>query len=199
MNKIGLSLALLSASVLVGCSSAPDKYDIAKDQLKAEELKNNAAQEAAESLLASVPNWVLNPPKSDDTGVYAVGMGDSKRLDVAMKKANLNAQFELAKSFGQELSGNERSYVKDGNAGELNDFTQLIDSIVAQVPINGYEVVESEAVVIDGKFNYYTLMRLSYEQFGKGMSAAQKASANEFINAEFSDLYQRLEAMKVKQ
>lgn len=182
--------------LIVGCSSTPTATDITKDQLKANELKVAAEQEKAEKALASVPSWVLTPPKSDENGVYGVGIGESKKLDVAMKKSNLNAQYELAKSFGQAMAGNERSYTKDGNTGEVSDYTQLIDSIVATVPINGYEAIESDVVVADGKYTTYTLIRLSYEQFERGISEAKQASTDEKIKSEFSDLYDRLESMK---
>lgn len=188
----GIALAL----VLAGCASEPTKTSIAKDQLKAEQLKAKAEQERAETTLSQIPSWVINPPQSDSTGVYGVGIGESKKVDVAMKKGSLNAQYELAKSFGQMLSGNERSYVKDGSVGATDDYTQLIDSIVAEVPVNGYEVVENKVVAIDGKFTNYTLMRLSYEQFGKGLTTAKQQSENEKIKSEFGELYQRLDELR---
>jgi hypothetical protein len=193
LKKItGAALALL----LVGCSSTPTKTDIAIDQAKADAVKMDAAQEVAEQTLESVPSWVINPPKSDAVGVYGVGIGQSKKLDVSMKKGSLNAQYELAKSFGQVLSGNERSYTKDGAAGSTDDFTQLVDSIVAEVPVNGYEVIENKVVAMNGEYTNYTLLRLTYDQFGKGLELAQQESTDTKIKSEFNDLYDRLESLK---
>jgi hypothetical protein len=193
LKKItGAALALL----LVGCSSTPTKTDIAIDQAKADAVKMDAAQEVAEQTLESVPSWVINPPKSDAVGVYGVGIGQSKKLDVSMKKGSLNAQYELAKSFGQVLSGNERSYTKDGAAGSTDDFTQLVDSIVAEVPVNGYEVIENKVVAMNGEYTNYTLLRLTYDQFGKGLDLAQQESTDTKIKSEFNDLYDRLESLK---
>lgn len=188
----GIALAL----VLAGCASEPTQTSIAKDQIEANKVIANAEQKRAEATLSQLPAWVVNPPKSDATGVYGVGIGESKKLDVAMKKGSLNAQYELAKSFGQVLSGNERSYTKDGAAGSTDDFTQLIDSIVAEVPINGYEVIENKVVALDGKFTNYTLMRLSYDQFTSGLKVAEQKSTDEKIKSEFNDLYQRLDSIK---
>ena len=193
LKKItGAALALL----LVGCSSTPTKTDIAIDQAKADAVKMDAAQEVAEQTLESVPSWVINPPKSDAVGVYGVGIGQSKKLDVSMKKGSLNAQYELAKSFGQVLSGNERSYTKDGAAGSTDDFTQLVDSIVAEVPVNGYEVIENKVVAMNGEYTNYTLLRLTYDQLGKGLELAQQESTDTKIKSEFNDLYDRLESLK---
>ena len=192
MKLTGVALAF----VLVGCSSTPTQTDLAKDQAKAEAVKMDAAQKVAEQTLDSLPNWVVNPPKSDSVGVYGVGIGQSKKLDVSMKKGNLNAQYELAKSFGQVLSGNERSYTKDSSLGSTDDFTQLIDSIVAEVPVNGYEVVENKVVAMNGEYTNYTLLRLTYDQFSKGLSAAKQDSTDQKIKAEFNDLYERLDSLK---
>lgn len=35
-------------------------------------------------MLSTVPSWVLTPPKSDELGVYGVGIGESKKLDLAI-------------------------------------------------------------------------------------------------------------------
>ncbi|MGR5178834.1 hypothetical protein [Vibrio mediterranei] len=188
----GIAIAL----VLAGCASEPTQTSIAKDQIEANKVIANAEQKRAEATLSQLPAWVVNPPKSDATGVYGVGIGESKKLDVAMKKGSLNAQYELAKSFGQVLSGNEKSYTKEGSAGTVDDFIQLIDSIVAEVPVNGYEVIENKVVALDGKFTNYTLMRLTYEQFGKGLTVAEQKSTDEKIKSEFNDLYQRLDSIK---
>lgn len=184
------------AFILAGCSSTKTATEITQDQLRSNELKSDAQQEKAEKALASLPSWVLTPPKPDENGVYGVGIGQSKKLDVSMKKSNLNAQYELAKSFGQAMAGNERSYTKDGNTGEVSDYTQLIDSIVATVPINGYEAIKSDVVVSDGKYTTYTLIYLPYAQFERSIGAAKQASTDDKIKGEFNDFYERLDSLK---
>lgn len=195
--KIKMIAAATAILALAGCSSTPDRAEVIQYQLEAEQIKADAAQDKAEKQLASIPDWVLNPPKSDATGVYGVGIGESRKLNVSIKKASLNAQFELAKGFGQELAGNEKSYTKDGSAGSVDDYTQLIDSIVSTVPINGYETVDSKVAVMDGKYTSYKLLRLTYEQFEKGMNAAKIATTDQKIKGEFNDLYERLDKLKV--
>lgn len=192
MKLTGIALAF----ALAGCSSTPTRTDLAIDQANANAVKTNAAQKVAEKTLDNIPDWVINPPKSDALGVYGVGIGQSKKLDVSMKKGSLNAQYELAKSFGQVLSGNERNYTKDSSLGSTDDFTQLIDSIVAKVPVNGYEVVENKVVAMNGEYTNYTLLHLTYDQFGKGLSATKQESTTQKIKEEFNDLYERLEAIK---
>lgn len=192
-----LIVALLSSLVMVGCSSSPKSaYDISKDELKAQDLKSKVADEKAEKVLASVPLWVIEPPRPDASGVYGVGVGESSKVHLAMKKSSLNAQFELAKSMGQELSGNEQSYVQDGLSNVTEQYTQVIDSLVAEIPVQGFEVVEQEIVVLDGKFTSYQLMKLPYEQFNTALQNSQATTKKEEIQAAFSALQQRIATRK---
>lgn len=192
MDKLTMSL-LASALVLAGCSSTPTAQDATKDQLKAEQLQADAAQEKAKNHIANVPEWVLKQPKPDTTGVYGVGQGESKKLDIAMKKANLNAQFELAKSFGQEISGNEQSYTQENNAGVSEQYTQLIDNIVDSVPVNGYSVVDQQVVAISGMYHAFTLLKLPYSEFNAVLEKQKAQAKSVEIKQAFSDLEKRLQ------
>lgn len=195
MKKTTL-VTIMAATVLTGCASEPTSLEIAKNQIEAEKLITDAAQEKAEQTLNQIPSWVLVPPSADATGIYGVGMGESRKIDIAMKKANINAQFELAKAFGQEMSGNEQNYTKDGLSGTSEQYTQLIDSIVDSIPLSGYETVKQEVMAVDGKFVAYKLSKLTYEQFGKAISMqnAQVDEAN--IKQAFTDLEARLQERK---
>lgn len=192
-----LIVALLSSLVMVGCSSSPKSaYDISKDELKAQDLKSKVADEKAEKVLASVPLWVIEPPRPDASGVYGVGVGESSKVHLAMKKSSLNAQFELAKSMGQELSGNEQSYVQDGLASTTEQYTQLIDSLVAEIPMQGFEIVQQELVTVDGKYTSYQLMKLPYEQFNKALQNSSLSGKQEEIKNAFAALQERVALRK---
>ncbi|ELA9367482.1 hypothetical protein QUN99_003372 [Vibrio parahaemolyticus] len=193
MKKQTLTVAALSTLILAGCASSPETaYDITKDELKAQELKTEVAEEKAAAVLASVPRWVINPPRPDESGVYGVGVGESSKVHLAMKKSNLNAQYELARSLGQELSGNEQSYVQDGLSSTIEQYTQVIDSLVSEIPVQGFEVVQQELVTLDGKFTSYQLMKLPYEQFNRALQSSRETSQKEEIQAAFSALQERI-------
>ncbi|HDI3282995.1 TPA: hypothetical protein PMC41_003164 [Vibrio cholerae] len=197
MKKHALLVAMLSTLVMAGCSSAPDSaYDITQDELKAQALKNEAATEKAEAALASVPLWVIKPPRPDASGVYGVGVGESSKVHLAIKKAGLNAQYELAKSMGQELSGSEQSYVQDGLASTTEQYTQLIDSLVAEIPMQGFEIVQQELVTVDGKYTSYQLMKLPYGQFNKALQNSSLSGKQEEIKNAFAALQERVALRK---
>lgn len=187
-------------AVLAGCSSEPTMKSLAEDSAAAEQVRAEANAERAkqeqvrmETNLAGVPKWFLEVPKPDSTGVYAVGDGESKTLRVAMKKAMLDAEFGLAKVYGQELSGSERSIVQDGGGYSSKQYTELIDKLVGQVPVVGFETVHQEVKTIDGQYHVYVLLKLPHEQFNTVLQsqAAKAHSANEA--EQFKELERRLD------
>lgn len=198
MKKTLIALVLAS-SALTGCSSTPTRTEIVQDELNAQSLQQKSEQEKAESILDSVPSWALEPPKPDSTGVYGVGIGESKKIQLAMQKASLNAQYELAKAVGQELSGNEQSYVKDTTYGTTEQFTQLIDSLVAEVPMQGFETIEQEVVVLNGQFTAYKLMKLPYDQLDKALESKENIQGQEQDIKEAFDSLQARIAQKTNQ
>lgn len=193
MNRINVFLlAFIVTLTISGCVSSPSSADVRRAQLKEQEIRTNAAQEKAEEKISNVPEWFLMPPKSDDTSTYGVGSGESRNIDFAMKKADLNAQYELAKSFSQELSGNEQSYNKENNFEMKEQYTRLIDSIVSSVQVNGYETLEHKVVAENGRFSVYKLVRLSYDRFSQAIEK-RHGSVQAEVKAAFQQLQQRLE------
>jgi len=193
-------LALSVGMLLVGCSSTPTKEQIAKDEVKASVVHATAAverrvqeQQRMEVTLSKVPDWALAQPHPDDTGVYAVGISESDTMRVAMRKAMLDAEFGLAKMYNQELSGSERLYSRDDNSSVSKEqYIALIDKLVSQVPVIGFEVVRQEVKVMDGKYNAFILLKLPYAQFNRILQE-QRAKAHDNTAAKaFDDLTRRL-------
>ena len=206
--KIKISLAVIIATTgmtLAGCSSTPTADEIAEREAEAQEIRRDAAmermeheQEQIEDLMDTVPDWAITPPQSASEGVYAVGMGKSKSLDTALKKASLQAQYALAKAYKQELSGNERSYVQDNaNIGVTEQYTQLIDTLVDSVRVVGFRVIEQEVVPLQGNFNAYTLVKLPYEQFNTMLQQSKNETTSTDIRLAFKELEERLEKRRV--
>lgn len=189
------------ATLLAGCASNSTREHIAKDEVKAMEVRADAAkvvkekeQRKAEEMISSVPAWALEPPKPDGTGVFAVGLADSEKLPIALRKAMLQGEFGLAKIYNQEISGSERSYVQDnGKHGTTDQFTGLIDKLVMQVPITGVEIVKQEVKAIDGTFHAFVLVKLPYEQFNQVLQSQRAKTRDATIAAAYDDLERRID------
>lgn len=203
MKKLTLVSVLVGSVVMAGCSSNPTAASIAKDEANAQAIRNTVAeqkvekeQEKAEERLNAIPSWALNPPKPDAEGVFGVGMGLSKRLDLAIKKADLNAQYELAKSFKQDLSGSEQNYTQESVADTVDQYTQLVDSLVDSVPVVGYKIVKREAVAIDGQMQVYSLLKLPYDEFNAVLEKQAAKNHKQEIKEAFTALHDRIEQKK---
>ena len=202
MNRTSwMSVVAVSAAALCACSSAPTAKDIAKEEAsaaevraKSEDARRAREEKVAENYMGKVPEWAIVPPRSDADGFYAVGISESSRLDTALKKSMLTAEYDLAKSYKAVISGNERQYQRDAGRGAVAEqYTLLIDQIVDRVPLAGYDVVKREVRTIDGTYHSFVLLHLSYEQLNKALESTKKADADASIDEQFSVLEQRLD------
>ncbi len=192
MNKMNIVSVLVTA-LLVGCSSTSPVTNSHMDLLEKQvEHRQAEVQKEAERKLALVPDWVLNPPKADEDGVYGVGISDSKQLDVALKKAAISADYSLAKTLGQELSGNEQSFIRESSSRSAHQYTELIDSIVRSVPVHNVDTVKQEVKVIGGSYHVYKLVKLSFEQFEHSLMKQSDSTLRDEVKESFIDLERRL-------
>lgn len=190
MNKKLILVVMTAGVMLAGCASDP--VQVAKDM---EQARQEAAIDNAKAMLDTVPDWYTQTPQSDESGMYGAGSATSKDMNIAMKKARLQAEFELAKMYKQELSGSERVYERENAAGELVQTSQfLIDKLVDSVPLVGYTIVEQKLMVApQGGFLAYTLLKLPYDEFNRVLQSAKAESQDEREVTAFNDLERRLQ------
>jgi hypothetical protein len=194
-------LVCIVASIISGCANSPGE-DVAERieaineaVLDQEELE----QEKREKEIDSAPDWVLQPPQPDATGMYGVGIAQSKGLGHGLKAARLQAEFALASMYKQELSGSERAYEQGGSDGDVTTQTTfLIDKIVDAVPVVGYQVIEQIVEPIAGVNNVYVLLKLPYDQFNKVLAAEKAKALNKDVQIAFDDLERRLDKRRTQ-
>jgi hypothetical protein len=146
----------------------------------------------------SLPEWAINPPKSDQEGMYAVGMGASDSFATALKMATLEAEFGLAKMYSQELSGSERIYATGGDFDGVSVYQGLIDKIVDSVPIVGYQTEKKEISAMNGRYQAFVLLKLPYEEFNKVLNEKRSAESDLAMKEAFNELEQRLEKRRAR-
>ncbi|CAH7365638.1 conserved hypothetical protein [Vibrio crassostreae] len=160
MKKSTIAVTILGALTMAGCSTTPTEQYVEHKQ----EVREKAYSKE-EQKFASVPKWFLNQPKNDDSGVYAVGTATSNNLQFSMNHAKLNAEFSIAKSLNQELSGRERAFMSsDSNGNVSSDAESVVTKFVDSADIVGVDTVENEVQLNEGKYTVYTLVYMSYEQ-----------------------------------
>lgn len=193
---------VIACAALAACSTTPSREDVEKDRVKAEAIRTKAEegrlakqQSDMEAHVSSIPRWAMETPKPDGLGFYAVGMGDSSSLNVAMKKARLEAEFGLAKLYKQEVTGSERSFVQEHNDKSIaSQFTSVIDKLVTRVEVVGYEVVEQDAKPIRGTYHAWILLKMPYAQFNKVLHEQRSEVVGQAAKEAFDDLERRVKA-----
>ncbi|HBC3404751.1 TPA: hypothetical protein KDY05_002026 [Vibrio parahaemolyticus] len=181
-----MAISLLATLVMAGCSTTPaDQYQEKLQQEK--EVKYSKEEQK----FNSVPSWFLNAPQNDDQGIYAVGTATSNNLQFTMNHAKLNAEFTLAKTLSQEVSGRERAFMRAGSNGNVeSDAESVVTKFVDSADIVGVTTVKNEVVLIDGKYTVYTLLHLSYENQAKILSR----KAGDTTQATAAKAYEEVEA-----
>lgn len=199
------AIALLTLSHLSGCSSSGER--LAEEQAKAEKIREDADQDRRDRLTKKmedevddiVPEWFLEPPKMDSTGIYGVGTASSKNLGFAIRKAKQLAVYETAKTLNQEMSGQERSLQRDdGGDGDVAERTEmLVDTLVRRVPVSGADYVKTEVKPFDGQFHVFVLAKVPFDEYNKVLK--QKKSMSDDFNQAFDRLEQRLDKREQQQ
>lgn len=198
------SLALFVMFAVAGCASktqVPDPshemnqrlLELQAQQQEMLERQRAIEQRDREDELAITPDWVTTPPDADATGFYAVGIGQSKGLNHSRRAARLQAEFELATQYRNEISGSERSFEESRIGGDVNaQTTFLIDRIIDAVPIVGYQIVDQQITPHNGQFFTYVLLKLPYDQFNAALQQQRESESDSRIQAQFDDLERRL-------
>ncbi len=194
------------AAVIVGCAvalgacstaaekRAKERESVAELQEKIQERSKRRENKRKQAFINEVPEWAMEAPPADSSGVYAVGAGDSDKLTTAVRIADLQAQYGLASQLDAEISGSERLFEEDRGAGKpLSRYRQLIDKLVAEVPVVGLEVVEKEVIPLQGRYHAFVLLKMPYEAFNNVLQAKRAEAAGSSMDEAFDDLERRIE------
>lgn len=204
-NKIFTTL-ISTAILTTACSSTPTMADRAKDMDAAQKIRDQASEERQqkqqdhmEKEIKKIPEWAMQAPPPDQEGIYAIGMGSSDNLRLAIRKAFLDGEYGLARATNQMISGSERSYSKDSNNRvEHEEYTNLIDSLVSNVPIVGVQTINQDSMPINGLYNTYVLLKLPYRELNRALQAREAQSQDQTVKQAFAELYERLDKAEKK-
>lgn len=189
-------ISVICSIAILGCASKETKNTVAaeKEHQRAIDKKTDQLQDVIDSL----PSWAKTPPKPDGIGMFAVGIADSDNLQIAIQKAQLQAEFGLAKMYQQELSGSERLYNTDNASGASVQFQGLIDKLVQRVPVVGFTVKEQKISAVNGKFQVLTLLQLPYDEFNQVLKNQKAKEQTKDMKDAFEDLERRLEKRRLE-
>jgi len=155
---------------VAGCSNTPMEQAIEDSErlerhLTAQEAKRAERQIAAgDEQLSTLPAWIVTKPRPDGTGMYGVGIGESRDLTNAIRKSNLQARYDVAKEIQNELTA-EETITGSSDA----QYRYIVNSFVNQVDLAGVEDVMREVQSGPRGYRAYTLVKLPYDDFNEAL------------------------------
>ena len=179
-------LVVLTALVMINCAgNPPAANDMPKDANNPEGPMD-------------LPDWFINTPEEDDMFIYAVGTGESRKMDLAIDKAKQAAKVEISERISANVKSQVKSFTQEAGMTEntqIVEFYQSTSKTVTNNTLNGISVLKRYPYQKSGG------TWIAYVQLGLKKDAVSTAVVNvikneEALYAEFkaSQAFQELEA-----
>ena len=137
--KISL-LVLLTALVMVNCGSTPPPATetVVYDMPEPARAVNPVAP-------SDLPDWFINTPEEDDTFIYAVGMGESRKMNIAIDKAKQAGKVSLSERISANVQSQVKNFSQEAGMDEntqVVEFYQSTSKTVTNNTLNGITVLK---------------------------------------------------------
>jgi len=186
MRVIKLSLLIvLTTLVMINCSGAKEVSDMPSSA-------NNPRGPI------DLPEWFTNSPEEDDMYIYALGMGESRKMNLAIDKAKQAGKVELSERISASVQSQVKSFSQEAGMGDdiqVVEFYQSTSKTVTDNTLNGVSVLKRYPYEKAGG------TWVAYVQLGLKKDAVSTAVVNviqneEALYSEFkaSQAFQELEA-----
>lgn len=182
-----LAIYATAALLLIGCSSAPPVNDM-PDRKDATNPKTPM----------DLPDWYINNMEEDDTFYYAVGMGESRKMDLAIDKAKQAAKVELSERVEASVQSQVKSFTQEAGMTEntqIVEFYQSTSKTVTNNTFNGITVLKRYPYQkSDGTWLAYVQMALKKDAVGKAVVNAIQNEEALYSEFKASQAFKELEA-----
>ena len=128
---------------------------------------------------ANMPNWYMNPSKSDDT-IYGVGVSEkTESIQLGRDVAVANARTDLAGKIQVSVQSMLRTFLQQSGTMEESRALQFAESVgkqVVNVTLTGSNVTRTEM----RKGRYFAEVEISMESINNAIHTAARNAAAEF-------------------
>ena len=190
---------LLLVTGLLGLGGCSSSYNAGEHRAQLVEQKYEREVEKREDTLDSIPDWFLEPMKSDEAGFYGVGMGQSVDLMSALRMAELNTQMKLAGNVSQLISAQEKMYNKaiTQNAGRVLETS--LNSFINEMDVAGTEFDRKVVTSVGDEYIVYMRGYLPVKEIKAAQEALRFAENLEIDKEdEAAELMLRVERAKAE-
>ncbi|MCF6239246.1 MAG: LPP20 family lipoprotein, partial [Candidatus Marinimicrobia bacterium] len=136
--KLGL-LFILTMLVVVSCGSKPPATESVVYDMPSRKAAANPKGPS------DLPDWYINITEEDDTYIYAVGMGESRKMAIATDKAKQAGKVELSERISANVQSQVKSFTQEAGMDEntqIVEFYHSTSKTVTDNTLNGVTVLK---------------------------------------------------------
>ena len=132
---------------------------------------------------------------SDPDHFYAVGMGESSNLQLAIDKASTNARAEIGRQLNIKVENMMKVFLEEvGNTDpELNEFSSSTTKTVVSTELTGSKIKEQKYQEKDGKYQASVLVEYPIGQANAALMSQIKKNENMYTRFRASEGFKELE------
>ncbi len=187
LSKILMTVSVIALVASCGSTPSPAPVDMPSPK---------AAARPATPL--DLPDWYVNTPEEDDTYIYGTGDATSRRMNIAISKAQQAAQVMIStrtkatvqskvKNFSQEAGMNENTQVVE--------FYQEAGVTVSNNTLSGLQVLKKYPYMLPGgSYHAYVLVGLRKDVVNKALVNQIKDDKALYAEFKASQAFKELEA-----
>ena len=162
----GLLILLITFNACAPKPGTPEAtLKIKQEAMKVQEKK-------VDKTVSSIPKWCLNPPLSN-LALSACGTGESSNMNMARNRAILDAKRLLADTIDSEISSRMEDFLKSTGTSSNESVKQASEIVTKNTTIEakliGYKQAKTEAISINGKFQFYVLLEYPIGQANQAL------------------------------
>jgi len=143
-----------------------------------------------------VPDWFLNIP-SDPSYMYAVAMGSSSQMDMAMLNAKNDARTDLTNQLEVKVSGMFKRFREEVGAGEDAEYSSMSTAVSKEVyseVLSGAKLSKQEILQEGKQYKNYVLFELPIAAINAAVIDKVKANKNMYTRFKASQGFKELES-----
>ncbi len=144
-----------------------------------------------------VPEWFANVPEEDDTYIYAVGVGDSRQMNIAINKAKQEAMVQLSQRVKAKVKSMVRQMTQEAGMDEntqVVDFYQQASTTITNNTFSGITVIKQYPYQKSGGgYRVYMLIGLKKDAFNKSLANAIQNEAALYSEWKATQAFKELE------
>ncbi len=150
----------------------------------------------ASGKLKDMPDWYINPPPGENDIIYGTGRATSRDVQLAVNKAALQAERNVAGNLNKELESQEKNFVEeiaqDADSELTQTYSETTEAIVKET-LSGLTREKQEVVQKDNIITAYVLVSL--DMGAANQRLVEKIKADKLLNARLrsTDAFQELE------